>query len=139
MTIYLLNALPNSLISHDRPTVIIPTSAQTVAYTCSKPNLYADFDDNIPPRLFNATSAIGHESTAHLFASVFETAIDAHHAFQPLRGYYKIPVNRTPITPAKGDTVFCGLFTPPRRLAEGSLWTEAEILSMPINWVYIDF
>ncbi|MCA6430155.1 MAG: hypothetical protein IM613_12040 [Cytophagales bacterium] len=139
MTIYLLNALPNSLISCYKPTVIIPTSAQTVAYGCSEADYHADFDDNIPPRVFNATSAIGHESTAYLFQAVFEAAIDAHHAFQPLRGYYKIPVNRTPITPIKGDTVFCGLFTPPRRLAEGSLWTEAEILSMPINWVYIDF
>jgi len=30
-----------------------------------------------------------------------------------------------------------GMFTPPRRLGEGEVWTEEEILAMPINWVRV--
>lgn len=139
MTIYLLNSLPNALISRDHATIIKPVSAQIVAYECSEANLYADFDDNIAPRLFTATSAIGHTSTALLFQAVFEAAIDAHHALQPLRGYIEIPVSRIQVVPVVGDTIYCGLFTPPRRLQENEQWSEADILQMDINWVCIDY
>jgi hypothetical protein len=46
-------------------------------------------------------------------------------------------MNREQVDLNVGDTIIAGLFTPPRRLAEGILWTEEEILAMPINWVLV--
>lgn len=139
MTVYLLNALPNALINDDEPTILRPVSAQTVAYEVSVRNEYERYDDITPPRNFNAVSAVGHESTAHLFSRVLEDAIGACYGFRPIIGHFVIPVNRIQVTPQKGDTVYCGLFTPPRRLAEGEQWTEEEILSCPIKWICIDY
>jgi len=137
--IYLLNALPNSLISDKTGTIIRPVTAKAVAYAVSSPDYYEDFDDNIPPSLFSAVSAVGHESTAEMFTRLLaEHLPQAFHAFKPITTF-KVPVNRITVIPQKGDTVFCGLFTPPRRLGEGEKWTEEEILQCPINWVCIQY
>jgi len=46
-------------------------------------------------------------------------------------------MNREQVELNLGDVLVVGLFTPPRRLPEGQLWTEGEILAMPINWVLV--
>ena len=69
-------------------------------------------------------SFVGHESTAALYSQVLGIEIDC------CRGRF---------SPRVGDRIVAGLFTPPRRLAPGELWTESEILSMPINWVLVQF
>ncbi len=49
----------------------------------------------------------------------------------------KIPVNRNQAS-ANGQVLVCAV-NPPRRLAEGEIWTEQEILSMPIVYALIHY
>lgn len=67
-------------------------------------------------------SAVGHESTAKLFGERLSLPVEA---------------NRTQVDMNHGDILIVGLFTPPHRLAEGQLWSETEILAMPINWILV--
>ena len=69
-------------------------------------------------------SFVGHESTAALYSQVLGVKVDC------CRGRF---------SPQVGDRIVAGLFTPPRRLQEGEKWAEDEILSMPINWVLVQF
>ena len=66
-------------------------------------------------------SYVGHDSTAELFSTRLESAIAANRGESTLN-----------------DLVIIGSFTPPRRLANGEVWSEEEILAMPIKWLKIE-
>jgi hypothetical protein len=141
MTTYLLNSLPNTVLclALGQEAVIKSVTACTVAYAVSSSDPYAEYEDN-EPRVFSATSAVGHESTAHLFSKILDDSISIMGTYsQPVLGSLIVPVNRVQVLPKKGDLLYCGLFTPPRRLTEGECWKETEILSFVINWIQIQY
>lgn len=67
-------------------------------------------------------SYVGHQSFADVLSS--RLGID-------------IPLNRSQAT-CEGTWLIASV-QPPRRLAEGEIWTEEEILSMPIKYCVIEF
>jgi hypothetical protein len=69
-------------------------------------------------------SAIGHVSTADVLAR---------------RGFTGLQFNRISVSPQAGDELLVAAFTPTRRLGEGELFTEEEILSFPISYGLIKF
>lgn len=69
-------------------------------------------------------SAVGHDSTAALYSEVLGV---------------EVVRNRIQVTPRMSDVIIAGLFTPSRRLKEGEIYSEEEILQMPINWVVVNF
>lgn len=104
-----MSALPNSLIAaQDKYTVTVTGILEVKVI------------EYLVCRRF--VSCVGHESTAKLFSERLDLSVS---------------MNREQVDLNVGDTIIAGLFTPPRRLAEGILWTEEEILAMPINWVLV--
>lgn len=67
-------------------------------------------------------SYVGHDSTAKLFGERLGLPVEA---------------NRVQVEIGYNESLIVGLFTPPHRLAEGQLWSEVEILAMPINWIWV--
>jgi hypothetical protein len=65
-------------------------------------------------------SYVGHDSTAALFNERISSNVATHRGEATL-----------------DDLIIIGSFTPPRRLANGEVWTEEEILAMPIKWLII--
>lgn len=65
-------------------------------------------------------SYVGHDSTAALFNERVGSNITANRGEATLN-----------------DLVIIGSFTPSRRLANGEVWSEEEVLSMPIKWLII--
>lgn len=107
--IKLLSAIPNSILSPGDGFEVLVSSLS---------------EDAVKNELLTKgfKSCVGHESTAKLFSE--KLGLD-------------IQVNRQNITLSTGDILIAGMFTPPRRLNEGEVWTESEILAMPINWVKV--
>lgn len=67
-------------------------------------------------------SYVGHATTAVRFSELLGLSIGE---------------NRVEVTFGLYDQLVIGLSTPPRRLALGERWTEEEILSFEINWVFV--
>jgi len=110
--LYIMNALPNALIMPEAggSTVIKGVSqAEALALYFNTPEV---------------ESAIGHESTADVLAK---------------RGFTNLRFNRISVKLNKGDEILVAAFTPTRRLNEGELFTQEEILSFPINYGFIQF
>jgi Domain of unknown function (DUF1874) len=70
-------------------------------------------------------SHVGHDSTADMFSRLLGVEVATNRAPAPTPGEGEAPI------------YLIGSFTPPRRLAEGELWAEGEILAMPIRWLLI--
>jgi hypothetical protein len=100
MTTYLLNAFPNSLLvpKYVRQT----TTVERISEDTAKTVLSAGFE-----------SAIGHDSTANVIS---------------VRLGIEVEKARINVVTQDGDTLIIAAFTPPRRLEEGELFTEEEIL-----------
>lgn len=106
--IKLLSAIPNSILSPGEGFEILVSSLT---------------EEDVKTELSKGwKSCVGHDSTAKLFSE--KLGLDIH-------------PNRQNISLQVGETIITGMFTPPRRLNEGEVWTESEILSMPINWVKV--
>ena len=107
--IKLLSAIPNSILSTgDGFEVLVSSlSEEDVKTELSKDKW---------------ESCVGHDSTAKLFSE--KLGLD-------------IQFNRQNIILLPNEALIVGMFTPPRRLGEGEVWTEEEILAMPINWVRV--
>ena len=69
-------------------------------------------------------SHVGHESFAQILSSRTGLEVPASRTFaqSPMQG---------------GASAIVAAVQPPRRLAEGEVWGEAEILTMPISWVLV--
>lgn len=119
--IYLLNSFPNSL--QPKPGAKITIEGITTTEAIEK--ITGDL----------VLSRIGHASVAALI----ESLAYKYYPTTPDGDSYKfeIPVCREPVSPEQGDILICCLSTPPRRLAEGEKWTEAEIQEMPSKWVVV--
>lgn len=100
MTIFLLNAFPNSLLV---PQKIGQTTVVERISTCDAGSILFD----------GFESAIGHDSTANVIS---------------VRLGIEVKKARINVVPQDGDTLIIAAFTPPRRLEEGELFTEQEIL-----------
>ena len=107
--IKLLSAIPNSILSTgDGFEVLVSSlSEEDVKTELSKDKW---------------ESCVGNDSTAKLFSE--KLGLD-------------IQFNRQNIILLPNEALIVGMFTPPRRLGEGEVWTEEEILAMPINWVRV--
>ena len=107
--IKLLSAIPNSILSTgDGFEVLVSSlSEEDVKTELSKDKW---------------ESCVGHDSTAKLFSEKLGLDIQS---------------NRQNIILLPNEALIVGMFTPPRRLGEGEVWTEEEILAMPINWVRV--
>ncbi len=111
MTTFLLNAFPNSLIV---PKAVLQTTVvQRISEQMTKQLLSFGFE-----------SAIGHDSTANVLA---------------VRLKIEVKKARISVSPYDGDTLIIAAFTPPRRLEEGELFTEEEILSFDLAFCRIEF
>jgi hypothetical protein len=108
MTTYLLNALPNSLL--------VPEAGQSTVIEGITVEQAYDLLSN------GFTSAVGHDSTAELLTRKIGLTVEK---------------NRITVTPQKGDVLVVGAFVSPRRLAEGELYTEAEILTLEVKFCKI--
>lgn len=106
--IKLLSAIPNSILSPGDGFEVLVSSL-------SEENVKTELKDKWE-------SFVGHDSTAKLFSKKLGLNIQA---------------NRQNIVLLLNEVLIVGMFTPPRRLGEGEVWTEEEILSMPINWVRV--
>jgi hypothetical protein len=69
-------------------------------------------------------SFVGHSSFAQVLSSRTGLEIPTNRAFAP-----------SPI--ATGEPTLVAAVQPPRRLAEGEVWSEEDIISMPISWVLV--
>lgn len=108
--VYLLNSLPNSLL------VPPPSSSREIIGLAVVDIVSLLSDDFI--------SAVGHQSTAHILSE----KLGLH-----------IAMNRIQVNPQVGDILIIAAFVPPRRLAEGEMYTEEEILNMEIRFCKISF
>lgn len=110
--IHICNAFPNSFLP-------IP-GAELRVKGLSEANAKGDL------AVHEWVSHVGHQS----FADVLSARLGI-----------EIPANRTqcpaPAELKKGDRILIAAVQPPRRLAEGEVWTEEEILSMPIAYVEV--
>ena len=107
--IKLLSALPNSLL--------VAGNGYTTTVT--------SIDEEQVKKILKTNewrSYVSHTSTAILFSERLKANVIS---------------NKMQVTLDYNDLLLVGLFTPSTRLAEGQLWTEAEILAMPINWVVV--
>jgi hypothetical protein len=107
--IKLLSAIPNSILSPGDGFEVLVSSLS---------------DEDVKTELSKNKweSCVGHDSTAKLFSE--KLGLD-------------IQFNRQNIILLPNEALIVGMFTPPRRLGEGEVWTEEEILAMPINWVRV--
>lgn len=108
--LYILSALPNSLI--------IPTAGEAVEI---KGITLQEVRETLSTSEF--VSGVGHATTADLYSAVLGLPVT---------------FNRLNVEKKEGNTIIAGIFTPPRRLAEGEKWSEEDILKMQINWVIIN-
>ena len=105
--IALLSALPNSFL----PTENNALTVQGISEEEVKIAMSSGIE---------IASYVGHDSTAALFNERVGSNIAANRGEATL-----------------DDLVVIGSFTPSRRLANGEMWTEEEILAMPIKWLII--
>ena len=107
--IKLLSAIPNSILSPGDGFEVLVSSLS---------------DEDVKTELSKDKweSCVGHDSTAKLFSEKLGLDIQS---------------NRQNIILLPIEALIAGMFTPPRRLGEGEVWTEEEILAMPINWVRV--
>ena len=109
--IKLLSAIPNSILSPGEGFEVLVSSLS---------------DEDVKTELSLSKdkweSFVGHDSTARLFSEKLGLDIQS---------------NRQNIILLPNEALIVGMFTPPRRLGEGEVWTEEEILAMPINWVRV--
>ena len=106
--IKLLSAIPNSILSPGDGFEVLVSSLS---------------EEDVKTELSNKwESCVGHDSTAKLFSEKLGLDIQS---------------NRQNIILLPNEALIAGMFTPPRRLGEGEVWTEEEILAMPINWVRV--
>jgi len=111
MTTFLLNAFPNSLL--------VPqfVGGKTVVERIGEDAAEAILLDGFE-------SAIGHDSTANVIS---------------VRLGVEVKKSRINVAPTDGDTLIIAAFTPPRRLEEGQLFTEEEILSFDLAFCRIQW
>ncbi len=109
MTTYLLNAFPNSLLVPKEIGQSI--TVERISFYDAAVILSNDFE-----------SAIGHDSTANVISTRLGIEVE------------KARIN---VVPQNSDTLIIAAFTPPRRLEEGELFTEQEILSFDLAFCRI--
>lgn len=109
MSTFLLNAFPNSLLVPQKigQTTLVERIGEDVAEAI----LSAGFE-----------SAIGHDSTANVIS---------------VRLGIEVKKARINVVPSDGDLLIVAAFTPPRRLEEGELFTEEEILAFDLAFCQI--
>ncbi len=149
MTTYLMNSLPNSLLFSvlEKGATLTEVTPLTVAFSIGEPNYSADYDGETPPIMWEregVVSAVGHESTVELFEQVLERAVGATYCGEPLvgaTGSLKIPFSeqRLTVVPEAGDTLYCGLLCSQARLEKSRLYTEEELLALPLRWLKVQF
>jgi hypothetical protein len=138
--IYLINSLPNSLMPKEGQELLVKgISIGEVIDLLTEENPYLSYDDNVIPHSLkkNVISHVGHLSTALLYGEVMGREIGAHSygGLTPI----KVEVSREMVVPIPGDVLVCGLFTSNRRLGEGELYAEEEVLAMQIKWVMVQY
>jgi len=106
---YLLNALPNSLL--------IPETIgdSRIVVRLSQEQAVAELDKGF-------VSAIGHEATARALST---------------RTGLNIEYNRITVVPGNDDVLIVAAVVTPRRLPEGELYADAEVMAMPIAWAMV--
>lgn len=109
MTINLTNALPNSFFPSVGETLVVQGISEAQAIQI----LGKGFE-----------SFVGHASFAQILSERTGLEIEANRAFAPSPMLTNAPT-------------LVAAVTPPRRLPEGEVWSEAEILAMPITWVLV--
>ncbi len=105
--IALLSAFPNSFLPSEDGTLTVQG--------ISEDEVKAAMSSGV-----EIVSYVGHDSTAALFNERVSSNVSANRGEATL-----------------DDLVIIGSFAPPRRLANGEVWTEEEILAMPIKWLII--
>lgn len=105
--IALLSAFPNSFLPSEDGTLTVQGISEDEVKVAMSSGV-------------EIVSYVGHDSTAALFNERVSSNVFA---------------NRNEAT--LDDLVIIGSFAPPRRLANGEVWTEEEILAMPIKWLII--
>ena len=141
MTTFLLNSFPNSLIPAVGDVTITTINCGDVISLVAEVDYYRDWDGPQPPYILrrDVISCVGHQSTAAMYALVLGKEVGAVDAFGNLLVVDGISTSRQQANPQPGDIVVAGLFTSPRRLPEGQLWSEQEIINMPIKWIKATF
>lgn len=109
--LYILNSLPNSIL------VPLPGGKREIVGLSEK-GAIALLNEEV------WVSAIGHQSTADVLSKRLNSSI---------------PFNRVQVSPVHGDTLLVAAFTPNRRLNEGELFTEEEVLGFEIRYCKIEF
>ena len=108
MTLYLLN------------TTVIPCGADGIWQASTLPLASAKM--NVGPSKPAFISAVGHESTAAIMASLLGV---------------EVPVNRIQVKPVVGDRMLC--FKLKNRAPEGVILTEKEINDLGYEWVLMEY
>ena len=109
MTTFLLNAFPNSLLV---PEII---GHRKIVKRISELTVKSFLRNGY-------VSAIGHDSTANVLS---------------VRLGIEVKKARINVAPVDGDILIIAAFTPPRRLEEGELFTEEEILNFDLAFCRI--
>jgi hypothetical protein len=145
VNIYLVSAIPNSFLTRFQKTHIHKLEESLVLRNIAHPDFYQDYDDTTAPYRLHSLDdkhhvqtvvAIGHDSTAQLISKRL-TKYNGSFNFQPIP--FEVKANRIEINLKPSDIVVACVFVPPRRLTEGEVWKEEEILAMPIEWLKITF
>lgn len=105
--IALLSAFPNSFLPSEDGTLTVQGISEEEVAVAMSSGV-------------EIVSYVGHDSTAALFNERVSSNVSANRGEATL-----------------DDLIIIGSFAPSRRLANGEVWTEEEILVMPIKWLII--
>jgi hypothetical protein len=135
MTCYLTASIPNSFLTAFKCVKIKSLTKEQFIQAVSEPDYEADYDDTLPPLKLKKkfVMSLGHQNVCDILSSILDNG--ATLGFKPL--IPKFEVNRIDIKLESGDGVFCFLFIPPRRLAEGERWNESDFNNMEIKFLVL--
>ena len=135
--IYLTNSIPNTFLTHWDQTKVTKLSPWMALNILTYEDQYADYDDNVLPRMFdnNVVVAIGHEVHAQRVSQIF-TKLNGFYGFKPIP--FNVPCERKQIELQQGDKVVAAIVTTPGRLPEGKMWSAEELESFPIEFLLIE-
>lgn len=138
MSIYLVNAIPNSFLTSFDVTTIKKISASDAFEYLTDADPYQNYDDELIPRKFKTcvVSVIGHDTAAQKLSQLF-TSFNGFYGFKPIS--FEVPVNRRSVTLQEGDVVIAAIITTPYRLPEGELWSPEQLVEMPIEFLKLTF
>lgn len=132
---YLTASIPNSFITAFSCVKIKQLTKEQFIQAISEPDYCQDYDNNLAPLKIKKglKPVLGHQNVCDILGNILNNG--ATLGFKPL--IPKFEVNRVDIKLKSEDKVFCFLFIPPRRLAEGEKWTEEDFNAMEIKFLVL--